>query len=99
MAPVSRSVTPMGTRSGPSPTQTQTQTPEPEVAITRQAVLHLRGAPNLAGRAEVEQDEGGDTRTRRRIQWAEDVVDNEGLGRKKSKGVFEILQSCSYILF
>jgi len=26
------------------------------------------------------------TRTRRpRIQWAEDVVDNEGLGRKKSK--------------
>ena len=23
---------------------------------------------------------------RRRIQWAEDVVDNEGLGRKRSKG-------------
>ena len=25
---------------------------------------------------------------RRRIQWAEDVVDNEGLGRKRSKGWF-----------
>ena len=25
------------------------------------------------------------TSSRRRIQWAEDVVDNEGLGRKKSK--------------
>lgn len=25
--------------------------------------------------------------TRRRIQWAEDVVDNEGLGRKSSKGM------------
>lgn len=24
----------------------------------------------------------------RRIQWAEDVVDNEGLGRKSSKGSF-----------
>ena len=23
----------------------------------------------------------------RRIHWAEDVIDNEGLGRKKSKGV------------
>jgi hypothetical protein len=24
------------------------------------------------------------------IRWAEDVVDNEGLGRKKSKGMFEL---------
>jgi len=33
--------------------------------------------------AEAAEASGGETR--RRIQWAEDVVDNEGLGRKKSK--------------
>lgn len=25
---------------------------------------------------------------RRAVQWAEDVVDNEGLGRKRSKGMY-----------
>lgn len=30
---------------------------------------------------------GTDQVTRRSIRWAEDVVDNEGLGRKSSKGV------------
>ena len=35
------------------------------------------------------------TRTRRpRIQWAEDVVDNEGLGRKKSKGMLCYVMLC-----
>jgi hypothetical protein len=50
-----------------------------------QAVLHLRGAPR---EEEVERDggEGGREVARRQIQWAEDVIDNEGLGRKKSKG-------------
>jgi len=38
-------------------------------------VLRLRGA----------HDAGGGTSLRRRITWAEDVVDNEGLGRKSSK--------------
>ncbi|KAL2071273.1 hypothetical protein VTL71DRAFT_12508 [Oculimacula yallundae] len=51
-------------------TQTQTQTQTPT-----QAILHLRGAP-------LDSERGS---SRRRIQWAEDVVDNEGLGRKKSK--------------
>jgi len=44
-------------------------------------VLHLRGATR-------EEEAEGSTRERPRIQWAEDVVDNEGLGRKKSKGMF-----------
>lgn len=47
-------------------------------------MLHLRGATTET--EEIELGEGSDPRTRRRIQWAEDVVDNEGLGRKKSKG-------------
>ena len=45
-----------------------------------QAVLHLRGAT----REEEAQREG----ERRGITWAEDVVDNEGMGRKSSKGLF-----------
>ncbi len=50
---------------------------------TRQAVLHLRGATREQERESGGEEEG--TSTRRRIQWAEGVVDNEGLGRKKSK--------------
>ncbi|TVY83811.1 Type 1 phosphatases regulator [Lachnellula suecica] len=62
--------------------QTQVQTPAtntPQLTTTpRQPVLHLRGATR-------EEGAEGSTRSRPRIQWAEDVVDNEGLGRKKSK--------------
>ncbi|CAL3972873.1 hypothetical protein PZA11_004127 [Diplocarpon coronariae] len=53
-------------------TQTTTQTTAPSESRT-QPILHLRGAPRPAAAAE------------RRIQWAEDVIDNEGLNRKKSK--------------
>lgn len=35
-------------------------------------ILRLRGRHNANGRS---------------VQWAEDVVDNEGLGRKSSKGI------------
>ena len=38
---------------------------------------------------EEEQESGESTRRRRGVQWAEDVVDNEGMGKKKSKGEFE----------
>jgi hypothetical protein len=49
-------------------------------------VLHLRGATRQS--EELDSDEGGsESRSSRRIQWAEDVIDNEGLGRKKSKGL------------
>jgi hypothetical protein len=57
---------------------------EPAVTMQapRQAVLHLRGAT----REEEAESEG----ERRSIRWAEDVVDNEGLGRKSSKGLFPL---------
>jgi len=68
------------TSRGPASGQTQMQTPgqRPQVATTTQtqAVLHLRGAT---------REQEGVTATGRRIQWAEDVVDNEGMGKKKSK--------------
>lgn len=54
------------------------------VEAPRQAVLHLRGATREQERELVE--DGESSRARRRIKWAEDVIDNEGLGRKKSKG-------------
>ncbi|KIW62356.1 hypothetical protein PV04_10537 [Phialophora macrospora] len=62
---------------------TQTITPE-EAASSRSVspeslVLRLRGAHDAAAGSSTH------THTRRRIQWAEDVVDNEGLGRKSSK--------------
>jgi protein phosphatase 1 regulatory subunit 11 len=65
--------------------QTQMQNPAqagPAVTtqVPGQAVLHLRGAT----REEEAQQEG----ERRGITWAEDVVDNEGMGRKSSKGLF-----------
>ena len=40
------------------------------------------GPTTLRLRAEAEPSEG------RRIQWAEDVIDNEGMGKKSSKGMF-----------
>lgn len=41
--------------------------------------MHLRGAPRGDEQGDREESEG------RRIQWAEDVIDNEGMGKKKSK--------------
>ena len=35
---------------------------------------------------------GGPRRTRQRVAWDEDVVDNEGAGKKKSKSLFVISQ-------
>jgi hypothetical protein len=57
-------------------TQTQTQTQGqaaqqlPNSQLTLQPVLRLRGAHD----------------SRQRVRWSESVVDNEGLGRKSSKG-------------
>lgn len=56
-----------------SQTQTETNTPADSGGEETTAVLRLRGAP--------------EPRARARVQWAEDVVDNEGLGRKSSKGM------------
>jgi protein phosphatase 1 regulatory subunit 11 len=56
--------------------QRQTATQTTTQTLTQappQAILRLRGAHN--------------PNNRRSVQWSEDVVDNEGLGRKKSKGM------------
>lgn len=53
---------------------------------TNTPVLRLRGAPNTESESSVDGATG--LGRGRRIQWAEDVVDNEGLGRKKSKGIW-----------
>lgn len=54
-----------------SRTQTETRSP------SGLPVLRLRGEDLVRGAG---------TASGRRIQWADDVVDNEGLGRKSSKG-------------
>jgi len=74
MAPA-QPTTPRG-RTRQTQTQTQTQT------ATQAPVLRLRGATRE------EEAEASGSGAGRRIQWAEDVVDNEGLGRKSSKGAF-----------
>ena len=67
-----------------SATQTLTSAPTQPDGL----VLRLRGHTPSPVSEETTDNEGGEgsgTRRRRRIQWAEDVIDNEGLGRKKSK--------------
>ncbi|KAM0516712.1 hypothetical protein ACHAPE_005346 [Trichoderma viride] len=54
----------------PTASQTTTQTNPPQTAQSAPRVLRLRGGNNSNGRS---------------VQWAEGVVDNEGLGRKSSK--------------
>jgi protein phosphatase 1 regulatory subunit 11 len=60
-------------RAAPStsaPSQTSTTTPQTQTQNPTR-ILRLRGDGTSTGRS---------------VQWAEDVVDNEGLGRKSSKG-------------
>ncbi|OAA43806.1 Type 1 phosphatases regulator ypi1 [Metarhizium rileyi] len=60
-------------RASPAPTTSQTQTQTQTQTGTRteaQRILRLRGGHSAKGRS---------------VKWAEDVVDNEGLGRKSSK--------------
>ncbi|KAG0652546.1 Type 1 phosphatases regulator YPI1 [Hyphodiscus hymeniophilus] len=85
MATISRSSTPRGTRTRAAQAQVQVE-PAPSITTTEprqiQAVLHLRGATR---EEEAEAVANGDEKTKRRIQWDESVVDNEGLGKKSSK--------------
>ena len=73
----------------PSPTATpsrgtgshtiQETRPNPVLRLSAPSgVLHLRAEPE----------------ERRHIQWAEDVVDNEGMGKKSSKGM-HMFPSCT----
>lgn len=71
-------------RTEPSSTTTttsgsQTQTTHDEAALQTEPILRLRGEHAPRGR-------GGP-----RVQWAEGVVDNEGMGKKSSKGVCSFL--------
>ncbi|OAQ72928.1 protein phosphatase inhibitor domain-containing protein [Pochonia chlamydosporia 170] len=69
-------------RAAPAPAASQTQTESSQSGSRTESprILRLRGGHNATGRS---------------VQWAEDVVDNEGLGRKmcciyhKPKGVDE----------
>ncbi|KAK4141269.1 phosphatase inhibitor-domain-containing protein [Dichotomopilus funicola] len=69
MAPVPQSRQQQAPRPAPSQTETTSST-SPQTHAPPQAILRLRGAH---------------APTRRSVQWSSDVVDNEGLGRKKSK--------------
>ena len=55
-----------------TPSQTTTQQRSQQGREEAPRVLRLRGTRNA---------------TERSVQWADDVVDNEGLGRKSSKGM------------
>lgn len=72
----------MSQRQQEKPAVSQTTT-EPEQTETERptAVLRLRGAHTSDGRS---------------VQWAEDVVDNEGLGRKSSKGMALLLPQLQF---
>lgn len=69
--------------SNPTTMATQTANPSPGSSVLEirpQPVLRL-SAPSGTLRLRAEPAE------RRHIQWAEDVVDNEGMGKKSSKGM------------
>ena len=58
-----------------SATTTTTGTPSGSPSQSAQATLYLRG----------QATSDHDDRSKRRIRWAEDVVNNEGMGKKSSK--------------
>ncbi|PGH03832.1 hypothetical protein GX51_03820 [Blastomyces parvus] len=61
--------------------QVETTGPHPQARITGR--LRLRAEADTE--VETESESGTGSAGRRGIRWAEDVVDNEGLGRKSSK--------------
>lgn len=67
-------------RSG-SPAILQTRTVSTTTRTIETGNQTRLGSPTLRLR-------GAHTTSQRTVQWANDVVDNEGLGRKKSKGMF-----------
>lgn len=63
--------------------QQQRSTPVPSQTQTEQATSSREGSGDRAPRTL--RLRGAHSSTGRSVQWAEDVVDNEGLGRKSSK--------------
>ncbi|EEH46225.1 uncharacterized protein PADG_02375 [Paracoccidioides brasiliensis Pb18] len=77
-----RGATMLRSRGGGTVAQVETVAGEEEQQQNRiMGRLTLRAAADTGVQAETEVGEA----SRRRIRWAEDVVDNEGLGRKSSK--------------
>lgn len=74
------------TAGNPSGSTTQVSQGPSGIPVARQPVLHLRGASIGGDTIGGPDGRGGRAGRGPRIRWAEDVVDNEGLGRKKSKG-------------
>lgn len=74
-----------GTATPAEGSATTTITSAPAQPLPEGLVLRLRGAHSPSPSTTSEGTTDQPTGSRRRIQWAEDVVDNEGLGRKKSK--------------
>lgn len=69
--------------------------PRPEGAEAgHDAEGHGAGDGTVAGRLRLR----GAARTRQRVAWVEDTVDNEGMGKKKTKSVslsfFHISRNC-----
>lgn len=90
-----RSSAPITSNRG-SLTQVITDSNHPNHTSTTPLVLRLRGAHDpSSSNLDTDEDEEDTTteqtrsttrtKRRRRIQWATSVIDNEGLGRKKSK--------------
>ncbi|MCJ1237002.1 hypothetical protein MMC14_004986 [Varicellaria rhodocarpa] len=69
MAPIRPSLRTSSAETFSTITQTEAAPPPQHPGIIPSGTLRLRG----------------ESANRRRIRWAEDVIDNEGLGRKKSK--------------
>jgi protein phosphatase 1 regulatory subunit 11 len=94
-----RSVSPQASRGAPgsgvatpttgSATHTMTSTPTPSRGTSTSPdplVLRLRGAHTPSTHTQTTASDENTTQSLSRgIRWAEDVVDNEGLGRKSSK--------------
>lgn len=74
-------------------TATHTQLSSPAVSGQSQTATQS-STPVLRLRAPA-----SDQTTRRRIQWADGVIDNEGLGRKRSKGTNTLLPTPGLRLF
>lgn len=68
-----------GTAKGATGSTTQT------IADSPQSVLHLRANIDVSQTENTAQDETHDSNLRPRVRWSEDTIDNENMGKKKSK--------------
>ncbi|KAJ5086297.1 hypothetical protein NUU61_007604 [Penicillium alfredii] len=75
---MSRTRQPMMSNSQP---QTTTEAPSDSSVVQVSGTLRLRGDDTPA-------ETSGEPSSARHIRWGEDVIDNEGMGKKSSKGKF-----------